>query len=84
MYLAFLLAYGVGNAVQDFQLEQIVKRGWMNYELPMVLSPSVSWAWGLVLAAACVLYVLVFGPLVRGRGSRVGAPASGRLAPGPA
>jgi hypothetical protein len=25
--LSFLLAYGLGNAVQDFQLKEIVKRG---------------------------------------------------------
>jgi hypothetical protein len=67
LYLSFLLAYGLANAVQDFQLEQIVKRGLMTYQLPMVLAPALNWAWALLLLAATAVYALAFGPLARSR-----------------
>jgi len=35
-----MLAYGVGNLVNDDWLEQVVKRGWTNYQLPSVLVPT--------------------------------------------
>jgi hypothetical protein len=63
LYLSFLLAYGLGNAVQDFQLEQLVKRGVMTYQLPMMLAPSLSWAWAVLLAAAAAIYLLALRPL---------------------
>jgi hypothetical protein len=65
LYLSFLLAYGLANAVQDFQLEQIVKRGLTTYQLPMVLAPSLTWAWAVVLASASAIYLLAFRPLAR-------------------
>jgi hypothetical protein len=65
LYLSFLLAYGLANAVQDFQLEQIVKRGLMTYQLPMVLVPALNWAWALILLAAAAIYALAFGPLAQ-------------------
>ena len=66
LYLSFLFAYGLGNAVQDFQLEQLVKRGVMTYQLPMVLAPSLSWAWAVLLAVAAAIYLLALRPLARG------------------
>jgi hypothetical protein len=74
LYLSFLLAYGLGNAVQDFQLEQIVKRGLTSYELPMVLIPALSWAWAVLLAVAAVFYVLAFRPLTRLSADRPSTP----------
>jgi hypothetical protein len=67
LYLSFLLAYGLGNAIQDFQLEQIVKRGLTTYELPMVMMPAASWAWALLLAFAAAIYMFAFRPLTRDR-----------------
>jgi hypothetical protein len=67
LYLSFLLAYGLANAVQDFQLEQIVKRGLMTYQLPMMLAPALNWAWALLLLAATAIHALAFGPLARSR-----------------
>ncbi len=64
-YLAFLLAYALGNAVQDFWLEQIVKRGLTTFQLPMVLVPSVNWGWAGVLLLAASVYALAFRPLAR-------------------
>jgi hypothetical protein len=80
LYLSFLLAYGLANAVQDFQLEQIVKRGLTSYELPMVLIPALSWAWAAVLGSAAVLYVLAFRPLTRLGVDRPRAPRASRSA----
>jgi hypothetical protein len=62
-YLGLELAYGLANALQDFWLEQVVKRGWTGFELPMVLRPELTFAWlGIALAAAC------FAALILGRG----------------
>ena len=62
-YLALLLAYGFGNAVQDFWLEQIVKRGLTSFQLPMVLTPALNWGCAAVLLAAVAVYALAFRPL---------------------
>jgi hypothetical protein len=64
-YLALLLAYGLGNTVQDFWLEQIVKRGLTSFELPMVLTPAVNWGWAAVLLLAIAVYLLAFRQLAR-------------------
>jgi hypothetical protein len=62
--LAFMLAYGVGNAVQDGWLEQVVKRGWTEHGLPGLLRPSPSW---LGLAAAALLVDLLWFRRERGQ-----------------
>lgn len=51
-YLSFLFVYGAANAVQDFWLEQIVKRGWTDGALPMMLVPSPSLAWVAIVGIA--------------------------------
>jgi hypothetical protein len=85
VYLSLLLAYGLGNAVQDFQLEQIVKRGLTSYELPMVLAPSLTWAWAVVFACACAIYLLAFRKLAQVPPAKpaprgpAGSPSSARL-----
>ena len=38
-----MLAYGIGNLVNDDWLEQVVKRGWTNREVPDVLTPGANW-----------------------------------------
>jgi hypothetical protein len=59
-YLALMLAYGIGNLVNDDWLEQVVKRGWTSYELPSVLVPAANWGWGAVLAGAVAIWLLWF------------------------
>jgi len=59
-YLALMLAYGVGNLVNDDWLEQVVKRGWTSREMPSVLTPSVNWGWAAVLAGAIAVWLLWF------------------------
>jgi hypothetical protein len=59
-YLALMLAYGVGNLVNDDWLEQVVKRGWTNRELPSVLVPAANWGWAAVVAGAAAVWWLRF------------------------
>jgi hypothetical protein len=58
-YLALMLAYGLWNAVQDFWLEQLVKRGTVSVEIPSALRPSLSFAWLVLLAGAAAVYALL-------------------------
>jgi hypothetical protein len=59
-YLALMLAYGVANAVQDFWLEQVVKRGWTDHALPSFLRPQLSLGWAAMIAAAAAIELLWF------------------------
>jgi hypothetical protein len=65
-YLALMLAYGVANAVQDFWLEQVVKRGWTDHALPSFVRPQLSLGWAAMLAAAALIEVLWFSRERRG------------------
>ncbi len=49
-YLGLMLAYGAVNMTQDFWLEQIVKRGWTDTEIPHALLPGFRPIWGVILA----------------------------------
>ncbi len=55
-YLALMLAYGVGNLVNDDWLEQVVKRGWTKHEVPSVLTPTANWGWAVVLLGAFAIW----------------------------
>ncbi len=55
-YLALMLAYGIGNLVNDDWLEQVVKRGWTNHEVPSLLTPAANWGWAVVLVGALVIW----------------------------
>lgn len=55
-YLALMLVYGLANALQDFWLEQLVKRGATAAELPSMLRPSLSPAWAAIVAAALLIH----------------------------
>ena len=59
-YLALMLAYGVGNLVNDDWLEQVVKRGWTDYEVPSLLIPAANWGWAVVLVGAAAVWWLWF------------------------
>jgi hypothetical protein len=57
-YLALMFAYGVGNIANDFWLEQVVRRGWVKWQVPSVLEPRPTWAWlVLVVATAAITAV---------------------------
>ncbi|NUR77936.1 MAG: hypothetical protein HOQ28_16820 [Thermoleophilia bacterium] len=66
LYLALLVAYAVGNLVNDGWDEQVVKRGWTNWLVPGVIRPTVSVAWGLIVLGAAVLYALAIWRAKRG------------------
>ena len=59
-YLALMLAYGIGNLVNDDWLEQVVKRGWTSHEMPSLLVPAVNWGWLVVLVGAALFWRLWF------------------------
>jgi hypothetical protein len=55
-YLALMLAYGVGNLVNDDWLEQVVKRGWTSHAVPSILTPVANWGWAAVLVGAFAVW----------------------------
>ena len=62
-YLALMLVYGLANALQDFWLEQVYKRGATSFRFPGMLRPDLGPEWlGIVLATAA-LYALVGRPV---------------------
>jgi hypothetical protein len=65
IYLALLLVYGLTNQVQDLWTEQVVKRGWTGWEIPNVLHPSLSTAWGAMAGCGLVIYALFLRPRQR-------------------
>jgi hypothetical protein len=57
--LGLTLVYGLAVEWRDFWFEQIVKRDWMSWTPPQVLTPRLSLAWGgLILLAAGVALAL--------------------------
>jgi hypothetical protein len=66
-YLTLMLAYGVTNAVQDFWLEQVVKRGWTEHAIPDVLRPELEPTWGAVAVCAVAVELCWFRPARRWR-----------------
>lgn len=55
-YLALMLCYGAGNIANDIWLEQVVKRGWTDWEIPNVTTPKASLAWAVIVLSAAGLY----------------------------
>jgi hypothetical protein len=67
-YLALMLCYGVGNIANDFWIEQIFKRGWTSWQIPNVLEPRPTIAWGIiVLVSAAIWYLSPAGAASRSR-----------------
>ena len=58
LYLGVLVAYGLGNMLNDDWYEQVVKRGWASFSMPSVLLPSASLAWALILVVGLGLGAL--------------------------
>lgn len=55
-YLSLMLSYGAANAANDAWLEQVVKRGWTDWQIPNVTEPKLSAAWAIVVACAVALF----------------------------
>jgi hypothetical protein len=62
IYLALLLVYGLTNQAQDLWTEQVVKRGWTNWDIPEVLHPSLSAAWAAMIGCGLLIYTLFLRP----------------------
>jgi hypothetical protein len=56
-YLSLMLVYGLANMANDLWTEQVVKRDWTSWQIPDVLSPSLSAAWAVIVACAVVVYL---------------------------
>src|SRR5438067_8247469 len=70
-YLAVLGVYGLANIVNDFWLEQIVKRGVTRWQFPSMVAPAVSLNWLILLAVAAGVYAFALPRARRGAtGSR--------------
>jgi hypothetical protein len=61
-YLSLMLVYALTNMANDLWTEQVVKRDWTRWQIPDVLQPSASAAWGAMIAVAVVFYLLLFRP----------------------
>jgi hypothetical protein len=72
-YLGLMVAYGLANFANDFWLEQVVKRGWTSWEIPSMLRPELSVAWGLVLLVMIIARYLLFHANDQGRAVLPGA-----------
>jgi hypothetical protein len=61
-YLSLMIAYGVGNMANDAWYEQVVKRGWIDWRIPSVLEPSLTWMSGLVIVAGATIFFTALQP----------------------
>jgi len=59
-YLAVMLCYGVGNIANDFWIEQVFKRDWTTWQIPNVLEPRATVAWGVILVSAALVWAVAF------------------------
>jgi len=66
-YLALLAVYGLANIVNDFWLEQIVKRGVTRWQFPSVVAPAASLNWLLLVLVAAGVYVFLLRRAPPGR-----------------
>jgi len=55
-YLSLMLVYGLANSLQDFWLEQLVKRGTTSHRIPTLTTPEASAAWAAIVAAALLIH----------------------------
>lgn len=62
LFLALMVAYGVGNIANDAWLEQIAERGWTSWTIPSCTEPGLTWTWLAVLLATPVIWVAWFRP----------------------
>lgn len=73
LYVSLMLVYGLANAVQDFWLEQLVKRGTTSLDLPSMIVPGASWAWAAIVGTALLIHFAA-GRVVHGRPPQEGIP----------
>jgi hypothetical protein len=69
-YLALMACHAVGNIANDFWLEQVWKRHWTSWQIPDVLRPGATVAWGVIVLGAVALYLTSVWGRARGSGAR--------------
>jgi hypothetical protein len=74
LFLALMVAYGLGNIANDMWLEQIAERGWTSWTIPPSLEPGLTWTWLAVLLATPAIWLLWFRQ--HGRPTAAGVPAT--------
>jgi hypothetical protein len=57
-----VVVYSVMNIANDAWLEQVVKRGWTNWEIPGVLVPRANWGWSVILVGGLLTWLTLFRP----------------------
>jgi hypothetical protein len=60
LFLALMVAYGLGNVANDDWLEQVAERGWTSWTIPSALEPGATWTWLAVLLATPAIWALWF------------------------
>jgi hypothetical protein len=75
LFLALMVAYGLGNIANDDWLEQIAERGWTSWTIPPSLEPRATWTWLAVLLATPVIWLLWFRQRERAE-TTAGVPAT--------
>lgn len=61
-YLSLMIPYGIANMANDGWNEQIVERGWASWQIPDMLRPGLTWAWGLTILAAAAIFFTALQP----------------------
>lgn len=74
-----LLAYGLADALEDFWLEQVVKRGASTYVFPTMFTPRATAAFGWIALAGVAISILILVDATRqpDRGNPPQAPVGG-------
>jgi hypothetical protein len=62
LYLSLLIAYGAGNMANDAWYEQLVKRGWLDWRIPGVLQPRLTWMWALIVLVGAAIFFSALRP----------------------
>ena len=61
-YLSLMIPYGIANMANDGWNEQIVERGWASWQIPDMLRPGLTWAWGVTILAAAAIFFTALQP----------------------
>lgn len=67
LYVSLVFAYGLVNLIQDSWHEQVVKRGWVHWQIPSALLPRLTPIWLVVLAIAAATAFALRHELLRDR-----------------
>ncbi len=66
-WLAPMLVYGLANALEDFWLEQLYKRGTTELRFPAMQRPDLGLEWLVFVLASAALYAFLTRPTLRRR-----------------